>query len=100
MWSSSSPSTCRWTARAGYTYTTRENNERKTKIEWHDIGGEALLRLAPVLISASHQKPPNVRWTLRDSHVDLVLVPVWTMLVRYSPRRRASRCYAAPTARR
>lgn len=143
---------CRWSARAGYTYSERQGKRTVTKTEWHDVGGHALLRLLPVLISASHQvkndelqglepydygrlaryteaaiagwpaeeaartpegvtpevqdevgaqllrrigalapgerkQSPRLHWTLKDSHVDLLLVPAWTMLVRFSPTR-------------
>lgn len=141
-----------WRARAGYKYTTGSGKSKKTRTEWHDLNGQARLRLFNVLVSASHQvnnaelerlepydygrlaryddaaiagwpaeeaartprdvqaeltqeldaqltrritamvpgevkTPPTVGWELHDEHFDLVLVPVWTMLVRYSPTR-------------
>lgn len=143
---------CRWSARAGYTYQEKQGKRTVTKTEWHDVGATTLLRLLPVLISASYQvkndelqaiepydfgrvaryseaalsgwpaeeaartpegvtpevqqevgaqltqriaalvpgerkSAPSIHWTMRDTHVDLVLVPVWTMLVRFSPTR-------------
>jgi len=141
-----------WRARSGYRYTERSGKKTRTRTEWHDVHGQARLRLFNVLVSASHQvkndeleriepydygrlarysdaaiagwpaeeaartpqavdaeltkeidaqlaqrigalvpgeetTKPKVSWTLRDEHVDLLLVPVWTMLVRYSPTR-------------
>lgn len=145
-----------WRASVGYEYTTTDGKESKTKVEWHDVHGQARLRVYDVLVSASRQvgnddleriepfdygriarysdaalagwpaeeasrgpaavrdelvaeagaqlerriaamvpgerkKGPSVTWRLRSERVDALLVPVWTMLVRYSPARPAVR---------
>jgi DNA-directed RNA polymerase subunit RPC12/RpoP len=141
-----------WSASAGYTYVDKKDKKGLQCIEWHRVGGQTVVQLWPLLISASHQlknedlealEPydfgriarysdaaiagwsaeeaartleqmdealttevdaqlehrfsgivpgdektrPEVTWDLLDTHVDLVLVPVWTMLVRFSPTR-------------
>lgn len=39
------------------------------------------------IVPGEEKTKPKVSWKLRDEHVDLLLVPVWTMLVRFSPTR-------------
>lgn len=49
--------------------------------------GHQLRRRIERMIPGEKRMDPKVSWNLRRTHVDLVLVPAWTMLVRYSPTR-------------
>ncbi len=140
----------RWSASVGYRYVDTRGNKVRRGEEWREVLGTLRMRLANILVSASHRltnkdlarvepydfgriarysdaaiagwpaeeaarsprdtdeeldgeieeqlqgrvanlvpgemkKAPSVSWKLHDEKLDLLLVPVWSMLVRYSP---------------